>query len=491
MSMDQTELTPALERVAASVVETHRKRQQVEEELKAAAAAVASLHAQSSSLEASVLELRRELEQALQLKAQEDSALAELTSKRKAAIEQLATIARDAETFLAEKDRAAAETAAQAEAVREQLHSVEGEVAAVKTAIGTFAQDSAALRDRVAGIRTSAQAAEEQIGEVQSKARELDAAVDGMAAKVCAIADGLDHADRDRQKVAAASDELRGVSAALEVRRAEAQSAAAEMERLLALKELQTAGLARQIERLSRLAESAPQTAASATTSGAPTIAAVSSPVQHARFEQSVETINLLASLGFVGNDEAASVLGILAEDDVDKFVRSLWSRAMGGPQPGPYRLIIGSVLTESGDSKGAMTFFTKALEGRSIDPFLTYLVAVWLLRMKRYVDALRIAQAMGHARNARMLARNIEALQLSGSGRLDEAEKKFAEALTVPGQPRLHHNETMYNLARLAQLRGDADSAAMWYSKLAAADPLYRDVALHMDSLQTRAHAG
>src|SRR6516165_9826957 len=80
--MDQTELTPALERVAASVVETHRKRQQLEEELKAAAAAVASLHSQSSSLEASIVTLRDALEHAVRLKAQEDAALQSLALSR-------------------------------------------------------------------------------------------------------------------------------------------------------------------------------------------------------------------------------------------------------------------------------------------------------------------------------------------------------------------------------------------------------------------------
>ncbi len=489
--MDQTELTPALERVAASVVETHRKRQQVEEDLKAAAAAVASLHAQSSSLEASVLDLRRELEQALALKAQEDAALAELAAKRKAAVEQLAAIARDAETFLADKDRASAEIAAQTEAVRSKIHGVEGDVAAVKTALVAFAQDAETLRDRIGAVRQSADAAVNQLGEIQSKARDLDGAVDGMAAKVCAIADELDHAERDRQKIVSPSDELRRVSAALEVRRAEAQSAAAEMDRLLASKELQTATLAQQIERLSELTEAA----SPPTDVTAPATRAVKQQPTHngsrPRFDHSVALIGHLGSLGFVGADEAAAALDILADEDVDRFVRSLWSRAMGGPQPGPYRLIIGSALAESGDHKGAMTFFNKALEGRNVDPFLTYLVAVALLRMKRYVDVLRIAQTMSRVRNGKMLARNIEALQLADSGRLDEAEKKFAEAVSISGHPRLHHNETMYNLAHLAQARGDTDTAVMWFEKVVAADPSYRDVAVHIESLRTKAPAG
>ncbi|MDQ6766655.1 MAG: hypothetical protein M3Z41_02495 [Candidatus Eremiobacteraeota bacterium] len=489
--MDQAELTPALERVAASVVETHRKRQQVEEDLKAATAAVASLHTQSSSLEASVLDLRRELEKALLVRAHEDAALAQLVAKRHAAVEQLAAIGRDVENFLAEKERTAAEIAAQGDAARARVKGVEADVAAVKTSLAAFGNDANALRARLTGVRQSADAVEGKLGEVQSKVRDLDGAVDGMAAKVCTIADALANADGDRQRILAASDEMRAVRAALETRRSEALTAAAETEKLLSEKETQTAALAQQIERLSQLSSNIGQT----TTTPVPS--AAKGPLERRsahngehKFATTVELIGILVPLGFIGHDEAAIVLEVLREGDVDKFVRSLWSRAMGGPLPGPYRLIIGSALNEAGDLKGAMTFFNKALEGRQVDPFMTYLVAGALLRMKRYVDVLRIAQALGRAKNGKVLSRNIEALHLWGTGRLDEAEKKLAEGLTIPAHPRLHYNETMYNLARLAESRGNEPAAAAWFEKLAAADASYRDVALHMDSLKTEAHS-
>jgi tetratricopeptide (TPR) repeat protein len=190
--------------------------------------------------------------------------------------------------------------------------------------------------------------------------------------------------------------------------------------------------------------------------------------------------------LGFISHDEASVALELLRAGDVDKFVRTHWSKAMGGPLPSPYRLIVGSALNESGDHNGAMTFFTKALEGKHVDPFLSYLVAVALLRMKRYVDVLRIAQALGRAKNGKVLSYNVEALHLWASGRMDEAEKKLTDALSIPWHARLHQHETMYNLARLAENRGEARAAALWYEKLAASDATHRAVALHMDSLKT-----
>jgi tetratricopeptide (TPR) repeat protein len=486
--MDQAELTPALERVAASVVETHRKRQQVEEELEAASAAVASLDAQSSSLEASVADLRRELEQALLVRAEEDAALKKLAHERHAAVEQLAAIALEIETFLSDKNRSANEIAAHTDAVRTKLRGVEVEVAAAKTALAAFYGDAKALRERLASVRQSADAVEGQLGDIQSKAHDLDGAVDGMAAKVSGIADALGHAERDRQHIVSASNELRAVTSVLETRRAQVKTADEAIEKLLSEKEKQTTSLAVQMERLSQLASSGRQQGQPTPTATEPTPMAEArfTPNGKHEFSHTVELIGVLVPLGFFGHDEASEALEILKTNDVDKFVRSLWSRAMGGPLPGPYRLILGSALSESGDHKGAMTFFNKALEGKHADPFLTYLVAVALLRMKRYVDVLRVAQGLGRTKDGRVLSRNVEALHLWGTGRHGEAEEKLAEALTVPSHSRLHHHETMYNLARLAEGRGDARTAALWYEKLASEDASYRDVAVHMDSLKT-----
>jgi len=428
----------------------------------------------------------------LRVRAQEDAALTKLAQERHTAVEQLAAITREVETFLADKNRTAAQIGTQADATRASLRGIEIEVAAAKTALAAFHSDAKALRERLASVRQTADAVEAQLSEVQSKAHDLDGAADGVAAKISTITDGLNHADRDRLQIVSAASELRSVSSAFETRRAQVKAADDQIEKLLAEKEKQTAALQQQMDRLSQVAPGSTEVEKIA---AAPLVAVV---VQETRFgsngehkfSQTVEMIGILIPLGFIGRDEASVALELLKAGDVDKFVRTLWSKAMGGPLPGPYRLIIGSALGESGDHKGAMTFFSKALEGKHVDAFLTYLVAVALLRMKRYVDVLRIAQGLARAKNGKVLSYNVEALHLSASGRLDEAEKKLTEALTVPGHSRLHQNETMYNLARLAESRGEARVAALWYEKLASSDATYRDVALHMDSLKTEVHS-
>jgi len=489
--MDQAELTPALERVAASVVETNRKRQQVEEELKAAAAAVASLHSQSSSLESSVQALRTELEQALRVKAQEDASLTSLADKQQAAADRLSAIAREVETFLADQQRLNAEITTQAQTTRARLQSIEGDVAALKTSLGGVTSEAALARQRLNETLERITATGAQIGDAESKTRELNAAVDGVAAKICAIADDLEQSDRERKKLMTTADELRAVSAALETRRAEAQSATQETQGLLAQRAKQSQLLSQQIDRLSQLtAGPGPVVApAEGVRDGAVRIeAGATTAPEVGRSTQTADVIGLLAASGLLSREEAQPVLDQLADGDVDRFVRSLWSRAMGGPQPAPYRIIIGTALGESGDHKGAVTFFNKALEGRNVDPMATYLVALELLRMKRYVDVLRLSQALGHTKNGKTLSRNIEALHLAASGRPEEAEQKLAEALGMPGQPRSHYSETMHNLTVLARRRGDTTTAAMWQEKLTGADPTYRNIALHMQPAQVEA---
>ena len=503
MHMDQTELTPALERVAASVVETHRKRQQVEEELKAAAAAVASLHSQSSALEASIVALRGELEQAVALKSQDDATLQELADKQRSAIERLATVARDVETALADQHRVAASIASQTEAAWTQVRAVQGEVATVKTSLSTLSGDASSLKTRLGELVKAADGVSGQVTEIESKARELDTAVDGIAAKVCVVADRLEKADRQRQAITETSEELKKTSAALEARRADVQDANRETDALLEARALQTSSLSREIERLAQLnLATAPSTATqnSATTPQAPSDAnrayeahreaMAARPDGHVTtLTQTKELVQLLATLTFMSRDEGGMTLDLIAENDVDKVVRSLWSRAMGGPHPTPYRLIIGSALAESGDHKGAVTFFNKALEGRNVDPMMTYLVALALLRMRRYVDVLRLAQALSKTKNGKALGRNIEGLHLAASGRMQEAEAKLAEALTLPAQPRMHYSESMYNLAQLAKARGADDVAVTWLERLAVSDPGYRDPAAHMEPSHVGAH--
>ncbi|MDQ6781338.1 MAG: hypothetical protein M3Z37_09345, partial [Candidatus Eremiobacteraeota bacterium] len=200
-----------------------------------------------------------------------------------------------------------------------------------------------------------------------------------------------------------------------------------------------------------------------------------------ASFPRTTGAVRLLGSENFLGAEEAARIIALLDEGEVNKVVRSLWSRAVGGTTPGVYRLIIADALNESGDFKAAMTFYNQALATRHLDPFLTYLVAASLFTAAKSEDALKLGKLLAREKSGKVLSRNIEAIYYMRSGKLDEAERRLTEALATPGVPRAHHNETLYNMALLQQKKGDTAASVTWTDKLRAADPAYRQSEVHM----------
>lgn len=492
-----TELTPALERVAASVFETQRRRQQLQDELAAATEAIASLQEQSVSLESSVLDLRRQLEQTLQAKLREDAALEELATKRTQAFAQMQDLLAHIDAFAGAKERAAGSLDAQIDSSRTALTAIEEEVRTVKELFASLAREATSLRTVIDSIRQSADGADAKLADIGSKAKDLDAAADGMAARVCRIAEAVDRAEKNKQDVAAA-DELRELVANLQIRKAQVESSADALERLAKDRERSAEAIVKQLARIDQLCAGA----ADAPNADAPELGARSShekerdvslatPDPPARYGTTLATLEFLAAQGFLSPAEAADGAQLLHTGGVDKLVRSWWSRAMASPTPGYYRLVIGQSLSESGDSKGALTFFNRAMEGKQTDPFVAYLVALGLLDMKRYVDVLRIAAALGRSKHGKALAQNIEALHLAGSRHYDEAESKLAQALTMPGLAKLHYSETLYNLGCLAESKGDLRAAAAWYEKLSGIEPTYRDIANHIERRKTPAAVG
>lgn len=499
-----TELTPALERVAASVIETHRRRQHLEDELAAATAAIASLQEESVSLESSVLDLRKELEGTLEARAREDAALESLTAKRSQAVAQIDELVAQIDAFLGEKERVAGGMAAQVDSSRSALATIEAEIQNLKALFGSVASDATGLQTTVDGVRKSADAAHEQLLTIASKAKDLDAAADGMAARVCRIAEALDREEKNKQHIASAADELRALATKLQARKADAESAAAAVNELARDRERTAAAIARQLEKIDELCA-----ASTATTNGSaserPEITQTdahlhdtqkaqsqeSSSPPGSRYGATLATLDLLATQGLLTPAEASSAAELLRVGGADKLVRAWWSRAMASPAPGYYRLVIGQSLWESEDSKGALTFFNRAMEGKGIDPFITYLVALALLDMKRYVDVLHIAAGLARSKHGKALGQNVEALHLAIGRRYDEAESKLAQALAQPGLAKLHYSETLYNLARLAQEKGDVRAASAWYEKLASIDPAYRGIAHHIESRGAPVAAG
>jgi len=492
-----TELTPALERVAASVIETQRRRQLLQDELAVATEAIASLQEQSVSLESSVLDLRRQLEETLQAKLREDDALEELATKRAEAFAQMEDLLAHIDAFAGERERAASGFGTEIDSSRLALSAIEEEVRTVKGLFASIAREATSLRTVLDSIRQSAAGADAQLADIGSKAKELDTAADGMAARVCRIAEAVDRAEKDKQHIMGA-DELRELVAGLQTRKAQVESAANALEQLAKDRERSAETIAKQLARIDQLCTGSAEVA-NAVASGAGVASAhqkqpdasVTASDAPARYGGTLGMLEFLAAQGLLSSTEAVEAAQLLHTGGVDKLVRSWWSRAMASPTPGYYRLVIGQSLGESGDTKGALTFLNRAMEGKQTDPFIAYLVALALLEMKRYVDVLRIAAGLSRTRHGKALAQNIEALHLAGSRHYDEAESKLAQALTMPGLSKLHYNETLYNLGCLAENKGDLRAATAWREKLTGIEPTYRDIANHIERRKAPAAVG
>lgn len=532
--MMDTELTPALERVAASVIETQRRRQQLEEELAAATAAIAALTKESESLESSVLTLRRELQTTLEKKAQEDAALEQLTVKRTHVVEQIDALVNDIRNYIADRDRATNALAAHMQQSNATVQAVAEEVKAVKVSFASVSSEVAILRTKVEEIRKTLDATESLITDIGTKAKDLDAASDSMAARVCRIAEAVEGAEKNKQQISGAGDQLNAIIATLQERKKQAEHAADEVSRIAREREQSAAVLEEQLKKIDELcsasqispASSTPAVSGSTPSSAAPASTGASAPATTApppaatnaetpapaptkipvsppaavvtpnapigasapqngspvHFVATMRLLDFLAAQELISLAESQQAVQMLREGGVDKLVRSWWSRAMASISPGYYRLVLGEALVESGDPKGALTFFNRALENQKLDPFIGYLVALALLDMKRYVDVLKIAQGLGKSKHGKVLSCNVEALHLAASRHFEEAEAKLAQALTTQGQTKLHYNETLYNLARLAETKGDARAAGAWFEKLYGIDPTYRDIALHIE---------
>jgi tetratricopeptide (TPR) repeat protein len=504
------QLTPALERVTASVMEAHRRRQQVEEELASATAAVASLQQQSASFESSVLDLRKQLEATLEAKAKEEQALEQVSAKRAETLLQIDELTDNIKSVRGETEQAERSLETRIKSVRSAVGAIEEEVRGVKSQFGKVGSETEALRETIGRIRQSTEAALKQLTEVDSKAKDLNAATDSVAARLVTITAAVDQLQKDKLQIGVAADELQSLSAKLSAHKTQAETAVTVVEKLTKERERTASTIAEQLQKIDELCAASPAaaspgaaspvSASPASTSPAPPNGA-SSPEPANNFQTSQPNgspsatpsnavsyagtqalLELLSVQGLLASGEGASGAQLLKDGGVDKLVRAWWSRAMASPAPGYYRLVLGQALAESGDSKGALTFFNRAMEGKQTDPFITYLVARALLDMKRYVDVLRIAQGLGRIKLGKALAANIEALHLAGSRRYDEAETKLAQALAIPGLAKVQYSETLYNLARLAESKGDVRAAAAWYERLYSVDPTYRGVSNHIE---------
>lgn len=555
--MDETqELTPALERVTASLAATQRKRLEVEAELQAAQAAIASVKTQSSSLEQSLHELQDQLSATLRVKAQEDVALSELAASKEKAIQELAGLRRSIQSALDEKESTIRAIDSAGIDMRNQLAQLQEDVtraaADAKSAVG----DVERVHNQLMMLRKTADAVDEELGRIETKGKKIAEVVGEFESHVQAASTGLETIAARRAEADKAAGRLKVLGDQIETQRMQAQASSDALAELLQRRQQQSQTLEKQLAAISQLiqadatpavpetertkasvpnaqatqaqAQSSPagvtqptpvqataQPVAAPPPQPAPNVSApaqaaapvretpeaavahpapngsvaakaaastASPPSKNGRpFPQTSDLIQLLAAEQLISADEATRANEVLNTGEVDKIVRSLWSRAMGGPAPAAHRLLIAEALSEAGDVKAATTFFNQVLSTKNLDPLMAYLVAVYLFDLDKPEEALKIGKLLARAKMGKVLSRNIDALYLRDGGKYEEAQQRLSEALGTPGFPRSHYHETLFNIARLHEEKGELGQALSWYEKLSATNPGYRDIENHI----------
>lgn len=528
---DKIELAPALERVTTSIAETQRRRLGIEAELTAAAAVIESLRARSSSLEQSVHDVQRELDSTLKAQTQETHALAELSRQRQQAADELAALAASIGSFLEQKESSAAGMTTRLEVAQADVDAIDGKVENAQSAAEAVGREVSALRERIAARRTAAEAAARQLDDIAQGAQSLGATLSDLKDNMKGVRAAVDQAAQRKEDASAAARDLQTLAAQLRDQHAQAQQAARQLADLAKQREQEASALSDRLSAMGAIVK--PQQAAhmdgarpsaSATTmevAGQPAavggrpampatprptvIGAPSPPVAPAPaaamqapaaarpmpLPRTAQTVKLLCSQQYILDAERATILDMLDATDADKFVRPLWLRAKNGNTPGVYYVIIGDALCEFGDVKMGMSFYNQAISARNADPFIIYLVGLALMALDRHDEALRLAKTLARDKNGKLLARNLESIHLQHLGKLDEAQAKLTEALSMPAQWRLERYETLYNMGRLQVLKGDASAAVECYEKLRAANASYRDVGQHIQDLQFQSRVG
>ncbi|HLW37854.1 MAG TPA: hypothetical protein VKR99_05445, partial [Candidatus Eremiobacteraceae bacterium] len=434
--MDQdTHLAPALERVTASVAETQRRRLDLERELGEAQHVIASLKNQSSALEMSLLDLQTQLDATLQAKAQEDAALADIARQKEAALQDLTALRSSIDALLTEKDRTAGTVTAAFDDLASALDHIQSDIESTSRAAAAMAGEVNQLRERVATVRDATETADRQLADVHNKSAAVNDAIALLRSDADQIASALSAMRQRKEQAEAAGVQLEALMRSLEQQRGEAELAADSMRSVIASRRQQADAITAQMRAMSQLISNSSSSAgggangapaavepSAVETNGAtePRRAASAGPNA---FPRTTATVKLLGAEQFLTPDEAARIVALLDEGEVNKVVRSLWSRAVGGTTPGVYRLVIADALNESGDFKAAMTFYNQALATRHLDVFLTYLVAVSLFTAAKSDDALKLAKVLAREKNGKVLSRNIEAIYYMRSNKLDEAE--------------------------------------------------------------------
>jgi len=474
MLEQQSRASTELAQVTTAVAQAYRKRLAIEEQIKAAQAALAQLQAERESAESNLSSLQDQLEEVGKAKAAEDAALKTLVTKLERARAGLESL-----TALNESLR---DIEAKSNAVGDAVEKARGELSAakwraekVKSDAGAVEQSMGELQSEVNEARKSAELAVQQLTSVLDRSRKANASASLVASKIAEVEAALTNVEEMRRQADTVRKQVADMAEVIEAKRAETDAAIAHAEQLREERQHQLQSIRENLSateaRSASFARNGPEAGANVT---ARPVAA--------------------ADAGSASSKALADVEAYVKKGRRDEALRTAKAQAKTQPRPGAFLLAVGEMLRASGDTAAAAQAFESALDVEKNNQRGRYELGTSYRDLGRPDEALIVLDSVDKKSEFAMPAQIAAGQCLRALGRTDEAAARFSQALEMPGNPEGQYHDALYNLADLQMSAGDSESLelALWsLEEIASADPKFRDVKAKIAAIKTKQSSG
>ncbi|MBV8365086.1 MAG: hypothetical protein JO194_01160 [Candidatus Eremiobacteraeota bacterium] len=510
----QSKATLELAQVTAAIAEAYKQRLAIEEQIKAAQAALQSVAGEKAGADQELAGIKAQLDNVAKARAAEEATLAALSAKLeqartglvsietlaenvKKADEQRSAIVKSIEGLNADLtatraradktktdasavEKALLEAAGGFSALKKEAEGAKAVLDAVKAQAEKAKADATAVEATIAKAREAFGAANTQLQSAEKRIIEAAAHAHAVAGDATTALSGVGDVEAlivttmgAQKGIEDAVAQLRALALALTERRKQTEATLAQIQ---GLGEPQAAGLSdAEISRLEaglaaaiEKAQAAPAASPPAPAAGAvkPNGAAAAPDLSVSK--QKVEPAKAEPAKADAAKSEAPKLEPVKAEA----------AKSQAKPEP-----------AKPEAAKPA----DKAVAAKADDntPAGIFARGVALLENGKPQEGLKTLEPLQNNAEFAVLVQTAIGRCYAELGQYDEALSRYAKALEVSGHPEEQYHDALYYMAAAHEGREDAESRelAVWaLEEIAAANPKYRDVAARLDSLKAKA---
>ena len=512
----QSKATLELAQVTASVAEAYKQRLAIEEQIKAAQAALESISSSRSSADQDLAAIKAQLDNVAKARAGEEASLAAISAKLehtrnelaaaetlldsvKQADEQRQTIAAAIEKLRADAtgvkersekaktdagsvEKALAEVAASFSALRQEAEGAKAALDDAKARAEKAKADAAAAEATTAEARAKFEAANARFEAAEKHIHETVAHANAVASDAAATLSGVTDVETGINATLAAQKgledamtQLRTLAAVLTERRKQTEATLAQIQGMgepqsAVLSEADIAkleaGLTAAIEKAAAAAKQPPPK---------PQPAPATPPVAPAASPAAKSNGSAQAAPAPAASTQPA------AKPTKDEPAKPAEKAADKAPEKAPEKP--GKPADKAG-TKPAVKVYDNSPQG-------VYAHGLASLDANKPQDALKLFETLQSKPEFAILAQTAIGRCLAQMGQTEEAVARFSKALETPGHPEEQYHEALYYMAAAHASREDAESheLALWaLEEIAAANAGYRDVAAQIETLKANA---